>query len=272
MKKGLIGASNNITLNAHKIKVWANSFKEHSDGQVILIAVNPTDEDISFCNNMGIMSYPVYVENPNLINNKRLKFTVECLEASDIDLFMVTDVFDVVFQADPFEKLDENHSLFVGSEGILVKEEPWNYDVIKRCFPDDLDACLNEEILCSGVMAGTRIALIELLKSMDSLCESSVPGHDIRDQAALIVLKARCLLNNLRVFSINDGWVVHCAVAGPTPFFEHWGFKNKLTERNYSIPKLLNDKIHKDNGDLYDIAHQFNRIPDWNEKLTTKYE
>ena len=58
---------------------------------------------------------------------------------------------------------------------------------------------------------------------------------------------------------------MHCAVAGPTAFFDSWGFRNNL---KYGIPQMKDDgRVYTQSGDLFDIVHQFNRVPEWHQKI-----
>lgn len=271
MKKALLGLSNNVGLNIDKIKVWSKSFKKYSDGEVILLCANSNQEEIQFCIDNGIIPIPVNIEDTWRINHKRLERTFEFLENSDIELFLITDVFDVVFQSNPFDKFDLNYDIFVGAEGVLVSEEPWNSDWINKLFPNDYYECINQEVICSGVIGGKRLPLINLYKRMFELCENSTNLTNIQDQAALIVMVKNKEIDNLKIFNLTDGWVVHCAIAGPTQFFESFGFKGNI-ENRYGIPQLITDRICTKNGDPYDMVHQFNRIPEWNEILTNQYE
>lgn len=272
MKKILTGLSNNIAQNKQKIKVWSESFKKHSDGKIVLIAANATDEDIDVCNELGLDFYRVEVNDTYFINNKRLKHTKDFMEQSDGDLFLVTDVFDVVFQADPFAKLDlENFDLFFTAEGILVSEEPWNADVIMKVFGDEINNCRNNEIICSGVIGGKREQIIELYDKMFIKCEQGSNKHNIKDQAALILLLAHGKLDKYKILTLNDGWAMHCATSGPTEFFIPWGMKNTLQNR-YNVPTMINNKVCTSDGRVFDIVHQFNRVPEWKEILIKEYE
>jgi hypothetical protein len=212
------------------------------------------------------------VEDAWYINNTRLKHTAEYLENSTIDVFMVTDVFDVIFQADPFVKMDfDNYDIFVSGEGVLVSEEPWNSDVLNKCYPEEMEKCRPFEVVCSGVIAGKRGPLISMLQQMHELCETGINNHNIRDQAALIVLLVNNKIPNVKIFNLSDGWAMHCAVAGPTNFFEAWGFKGTIDAR-YGIPQLIDNIICTRDGNVYDIVHQFNRIPEWHEIVVAAYE
>jgi hypothetical protein len=269
MKKALIGLSNNILTNINKIKVWSKSFKQYSDGDIILLCANTNKLEMDLCKSLGIITVPVLVNDINYINHKRLLITKEVLETYKYDVCIITDVFDVVFQSDPFKKLDfENFDIFVSGEGVNVNQEPWNSDNINKLFPQHFNACVNTEIINSGVIAGKRLSLIKLLDMMYNLCQESNNNHNIKDQAALIVLVSLNLIPNLKIFNLDDGWAMHCAVAGPTQFFDAWGFRNNL---KYGIPQLINKTICTKTGDVFDIVHQFNRIDKWNEILTNEY-
>lgn len=271
MKKALLGISNNVSENILKIKTWSKSFRKHSDAEIILLCANSTDLDLKVCEDLGITPIPVFIDDVWRINHKRLERTFEFLESSDIDLFLITDVFDVVFQSDPFVKWDLNYDIFVGSEGVLISEEPWNADWINKLFPKEYQSSKNQEVICSGVIGGKRLPLIKLYKRLFDLCENSTNLTNIQDQAALIVSIKNNEVQNLKIFTLTEGWTVHCAVAGPTQFFESFGFKNAI-QRRYGIPTLVDNKICTPDGKPYDIVHQFNRIPEWNKILTKDYE
>lgn len=257
----LIGISDNIKSNLFKIKVWADSFREVCDGDICLLAVSPTTEEIMALSDMGIGIVIAKIGDGS-VNDQRLGIIEEYLRTQKDELFLITDVFDVLFQADPFKKWDLKYDIFVGSECLMLSQEPWNRDVISKCFDFPQDA----EIICSGVIGGKRNALISLYGKMHKMCVNARKAHDIRDQAALIILMAQGEVPNVQVFHLDDGWVAHCAVSGPTQFLDAWGFRKNI---KYSLPQLVDGKIT--NGRVFDIVHQFNRIPEWYSTLTEKY-
>ena len=269
MKKALLGLSNNISQHREKIRLWSESFRAHTDGDVILLAANATEEDIQTCIDLNIKYEIVTVENTWFINHKRLEHTLSYLKTSDIDLFIITDVFDVMFQGDPFNKLDTiNYDLFVSGEGVNVNQDPWNFDNIKKIFPNEIEKCVHQEIVCSGIIAGKREQLIPLYQRMFDLCEGGSDDHNIKDQAALIVMIANNEIGRMKIFNLDEGWAMHCAVSGPTEFFIRWGFNNSL---KYGTPKMLNNNVCTLNGDTFDMVHQFNRVPEWYQIIKEKY-
>ena len=272
MKKVLTGVSNNVTSNIHKIKVWANSFKKHvKDGEVVLIGADMNVEDRNVLNLNGIKFHEIESDPGLTINDSRLIHTANWIENSPYDLFMVTDVFDVCFQADPFEMLElDKYDFFAGSEGVLHNEEPWNMDVMNKAFPEYVDFIRQYEVVCSGVMGGKKDSLVKTLRMQQHLVDGSLKAHDIRDQAAFNILIYKNLIDNCKIFKPNEGWVVHCSLSGPT--FQHieWGL-GKAIDKKYGLPKLQENVLVDSNDTVYKIAHQYNRIPEWNEKIIEEY-
>jgi len=97
MKKALLGSVNNVSKHIDKIKVWANSFKKFSDGEVLLCVTNGTEQEHKLLEDMGITVSPYVYEGIETINNVRLHQQIDTLKKQDWDYVLVTDVFDVVF-------------------------------------------------------------------------------------------------------------------------------------------------------------------------------
>jgi hypothetical protein len=264
MKTALVGLSNNILQNIDKIKLWSNSFKKSCDcSDVVLLVANSTQEEVDAIKDLGIIPISVVIEDTYYINHKRLEHTKNFIETSNYDLLIITDVFDVYFQSDPFQQLDiDIYDIFVSGEGVKVNQEPWNSHNIGTLFPEYINLCMDKEVICSGIIAGKKNALIKLYNQMFHLCEISNNSHNIKDQAALNVLIAQNQIDNLKIFNLDDAWAMHCAVSGPTQFFDSWGFSGNI---KYRIPKMIDNAVYSGDGPKYDIVHQFNRIPSWNK-------
>lgn len=273
MSKNLIGVCNNVASNISKIKVWARSFKKCCpEGNVTLLCADSSSEEIQMCSDLGINTVQVHVKDHGAVNHERLICLKEYLERfSTYGMFVSTDVFDVVFQKDPFEKYDtKNYNLFASEEGVLVHEEPWNYRNIVNLFPEEIYICSMNPVVNSGVLGGEREALIDLYSRLYELCENSTKQDAIRDQAGLHVMLAKRQIEKIKIFKVKEAWAVHCAVAGPTAFFENWGFKNKFLQSGTPIPYLENGVV-KVEGNIVNIVHQFNRCPEWQQVLIQPY-
>jgi hypothetical protein len=269
MQKVLIGLSNNVAANADKIRLWANSFRAHTDGDVGLLAANTTADDLAVCKTFGIDFIPVDVPRADQIWHKRFEPLVSYLKTASADVVICTDVFDVAFQGDPFLKMQlDEFDFFVGSEGLLIQDDSWNINNIGGLFPEQLNKCLPLEIICCGVLGGKKDAVISVCERMLALAESGADAQSMRDQAALNVMIANNEIPKLRRFNLDDGWVVHCHVSGPTSFFVSHGYSDNL---KYKAPEMRDGVICTAAGQPYDIVHQFNRIPAWHEILQARY-
>jgi hypothetical protein len=269
MKKVLLGLSDNVAAHADKIRLWANSFRAHADGDVVLLAANTNADDLDVCKTFGVDCVSVDVPRSDQIWHKRFEPAVSYLKTAAADVVICTDVFDVAFQGNPFLKLQlDEFDFFVGGEGLLVQHEPWNVDNIGRLFPEQLAKCLPLELTCCGVFGGKKDAVIHVCERMLALAESGLDAHSMRDQAALNVMIANNEIPKLKRFNLADGWVAHCHVSGPTSFFVSQGYRDNL---KYEIPQMLDGVICTAAGQPYDIVHQFNRVPAWHEILQARY-
>lgn len=269
MKKALLGVANNLRSNLQKVTLWSNSFKEVSDGEVILLLANGTEDDLLICKDLGITSHLVTIEDEWFFNHKRLEHTMDFLKTTDVDLFMITDVFDVVFQGNPFELMDlDNYDVFAGGEGVDINQEPWNMDNISKIFPQYRDGCVGVEITNSGIIGGKTQSLLNTYQRMFDLCEEGSNDHNIKDQAAFNVMISRNEIPRFKRFTLDEGWVMHCAVSGPTEFFVKWGFKNNL---KYGVPQMLDSVICTSEGVPFRVGHQFNRVPEWHSLINNKH-
>ena len=79
------------------------------------------------------------------------------------------------------------------------------------------------------------------------------------------------MIEKYKILTLNDGWAMHCATSGPTEFFTRWGMKDKIEQR-YNIPTMLNNNVCTSDGRIFDIVHQFNRVPEWKDILTNEFK
>lgn len=267
MSNVLVGCVNNVSQHWDKIKVWSRSFQEVCTDEVVLIVINPTQQEEMILKEMGITIAPFRLQHDETVNNVRLQLQWETIKGFNADYVLVTDVFDVMFQDNPFTKII-GKDIVVGWEGVKHSEEPWNTDVLQKSYPHKLNDLRDLFISCSGVMGGKKDKMVELLQMMDKMTMGK-GGHDIRDQAALnIIIEEQHF--NFTTLNPSDGWVLHCAVGGPTQFYKDWGFQRHMRER-FGEAKMIDGVVTTQDDKIYDIVHQFNRIESWNKDLTTRY-
>ena len=264
MRKLLTGAVNNASQHIDKILLWKKSFEKNCDGDVILVSLNTSIQDREALERNNIRYVERSVKTDETINNSRIfemaNFLTE--KVDDYDVVMYTDVFDVAFLQDPFAKMDlYNYSYFIAGEGVTHGEEPWNADVMKKCYPNEKYTHNNHEVFCSGVMGGKTRAVANFLHDIWLTLLRSTKGHDIADQAAMNINIYQNDYKRLKKFFIYDKWCLHMATGGPTQFFEAWGFKNAIEKKYGPIP----------NWKEFSIVHQFNRIPEIHQQIKKIY-
>ncbi len=191
MNNLLTGVCNNIEQNIDKILLWKNSFEAVTDNDdVILVAYNPTGPDIKALEKHNIRYQGIRENSNETVNNMRLLPMADFLEDNKeyYNKVLYTDVFDVAFLKDPFTKITDDADIFVAGEGVLHREEPWNTDVMNKCFPSYTQLTKEQEVYCSGVIAGDIQVLSKYLRQMNTECLTSKKGHDIEDQAAMNIV------------------------------------------------------------------------------------
>jgi len=260
MRKLLTGAVNNASQHIDKILLWKNTFQKHTNGDVILVSLNTTIKDEEALERNGIRYVKETTDGSETINNARIFHMGNFIKSieNDYDVVMYTDVFDVAFLKDPFENLDlYNYSIFIAGEGVTHGEEPWNADVMKKCYPNTKGRYNLKEVFCSGVMAGKPRELSNWVQDIWLTLLKSQKGHDIADQAAMNINVYNQGYPSLKKLFIYDKWCIHLATGGPTQFFEQWGFKQAIERKYKTVPKW----------NEFAIVHQFNRIPDIHKEI-----
>ena len=134
MSNVLVGCVNNISQHFDKIKVWAKSFGEVCRDEIVLVTINASNQEISLLKELNISVANFNLKHNETVNNVRLQLQWETIKEFNCDYVLVTDVFDVMFQDNPFTKII-GKDIVVGWEGVKHSEEPWNMDVLQKSYP-----------------------------------------------------------------------------------------------------------------------------------------
>lgn len=85
----------------------------------------------------------------------------------DADQVFLTDVRDVLFQRDPFQRPLQELEVFLEEPTIKIGTEPFNRKWIRNLYgASELTAIGDETASCSGTVAGRRQAVLHYLKEM----------------------------------------------------------------------------------------------------------
>lgn len=162
-----------------------------------------------------------------------------------------TDVTDVVFQKDPHFWLAENRTADVvaAKEGWLIKNQGINDVWIQKLLSRDEYLKMREnEVLCSGTIAGTIDGMLELFDRMCFRINQGVDGMQGIDQG-IFNIEVRQM--NVQIPEPNEAWVATMGI-----------FLAPSNTADWTIdpPVLEEGDVWTPNGqERYCIQHQYNR-------------
>lgn len=187
------------------------------------------------------------------------------------DLLVITDVKDVVFQADAFKKIKDSQ-IVLSSEDVSYETEIWGNQNLRYSFGDDIfNRLKNFQIVNAGVIAGKPKYLVDLLRLTSALCQNKPPyiiGGGGPDQAALnVAFRLGNWGSIVDVFNLTNGWAVQAGTTNdPTKpyikdeFLQPWFDEDKAVVREPIT------------GYVYPIVHQYDRVPEWSTHIKQKYK
>lgn len=261
-----------------KIYTWAKSASVHCSAKVILLCLDETlPEDLQDLTDIGIevVHMPTKPQTDvNISKFERHFMSRKYLESlEDADVVLLTDTLDVAFQADPFKWYEQNktNKVLLTSEGILHKNESWNMRGVGNAFEPFIDEIRDQDVINSGIIMGENKYVRDILLFIYGLTINVKPEHtEGIDQPALnVAMLANTLKEIVQTTTTSESFAVNCAVAGPTPQFEQWAFKQNY---KYDLPTFKNGLVVNKDDKPYCLVHQYNRVPDWNEYFKSKYK
>ena len=192
------------------------------------------------------------------------------MEHPEYDNVLCSDVRDVVFMRDPFKEFwftsyfdsDEEFILAAG-ENMLHRDQPGNMAWMTKSFREVQDFVENKEIICSGVIAGSRKAIQNLALSMYLM------GRDLSatvwgvDQPVYNFLIHGAFANIAKHPTPKDGWCLNLAA----PSMEH-NFEKLLDTSAYEIFATPEEEAvtgfpagMRLDTSKFAIVHQYDRVP-----------
>lgn len=281
-KNILLGAVD--TLEWWQVKPWVMSAKESGfDGYIWLIVYRSSPDLIAKAEAEGVNIYQVnhtrhmtpiqhQVQNsPTVSHNLRFYHAWELLERLEVDkdyeYCIMTDVRDVVFQTNPIEWLEKHNyisGIIAPSEGMLFKDEPWNKDNMIRGYGETFyNLVVKDAVACNvGTIAGD----IRYMKNMFHVLYSMTEGRYYpSDQSTFNVLVHTSWCNPFYLLEMDTGWAAQCGTTlDPTKSFL---WSNVIGPR----PTVANGKVYNSRGELYCLAHQWDRVPELKIAINEKY-
>ncbi|NBP00458.1 MAG: hypothetical protein EBU90_10105 [Proteobacteria bacterium] len=266
-----------------KMKYWVNSIKRSGfTGRIAIVAFNIKDETLQKLKAEGVEVYLTTTQR-NKDNNgylfaegmtyqvptfRHYFYWAVLSQLKDIRYVISTDISDVVFQLNPSIWL-ENHlgdkKLNYGCEGLLYKDEAWGNQNMLECFPQMYQYMRERPIYNAGSMAGE----FEIFKDFSlavSLAINNVQ-NPTPDQAGVNVMLSIEPYKSLTEFNDHDtNWACECGTTVDPSKIN--SFRPHLLSPE---PVFDGEYVYTSKGEKYVMVHQYNRVPEWKEKIERKY-
>ena len=232
-KELILGAA--IGYSFKDVELFVRSLKQTGyQGDACLFVSNMNKADRDTLNHLGVQTVPCRLEFPYIIdiaasdikhfdsdfsNLKVLTFRMiifylylmQCKKR--YSHVLITDVFDVVFQKDPFDFKRDNASIYFFCEDKrqTLRSCRINSAWILKLFGEEVLSEIGDNpIVCAGITIGTHSAIIDYLRNMvkyfERLKSISLPCED---QAIHNYLIHKGKIRDLMLFNNEDGPVLH---------------------------------------------------------------
>jgi len=261
-----------------RVYAWAKSASRYVSAKKVLLCLDQEiPEDLKQVEDLGFELIHIPTEAQQDINISKFErhfISRKFLESmKEDDCVLLTDTLDVVFQRDPFEWYQKNktNKILLTSEGITHENESWNMRGILNAFRPFADEIRPKDVLNSGLIMGEARYVRDLLQVIYSSTLNVRPEHtEGIDQPAMNVAM---LLNSFKeitqITTTSESFAVNCAVAGPTPQFEAWGFDRLY---KYDFPSFNGVAVVNKDNEPFCIVHQYNRVQAWDLFFREKYK
>lgn len=183
------------------------------------------------------------------------------------------DCGDQIIQTNPSDWLTQYatpHTFIAAREGWLIKNETqWNDPWLKDAVPDDYDWVRNEEVICSGTMAGDAGIMLDVVQQIYEIVNKP---RVLVDQAALNYILRKPFNIHYIVPDMNDGWCATLSSVITENFLSCCGFpkeKIAIAPPVFDVEKGL---VLTPNGKKpFVLVHQYNRDGRWVQVFQDKF-
>lgn len=193
-------------------------------------------------------------------------------EHVEYDNVLLSDVRDAVFMRDPFKEIwfdacyqfyPKQDFIIAAGENMLHRDQPGNMAWLTKSFREVQDFIKHKEIMCSGIIAGTRRGVSELALSIYLM------GRDLSakvwgvDQPVYNFLIHGAFRHLVIKPAMKDGWCLNLAA----PALDH-NFNNLIDTSIFEV--IATPEQEAETGfpagmrldtSKFAIVHQYDRIP-----------
>lgn len=261
------------------LKYWCNSLNRSGyTGKKVVIVISGTKDTLTklidngfevIVNGLDQDGNPTSTETHLPPHVERFVHIYDYLSKNKFRYVVTTDIRDVIFQKNPIDWIEQNiedKQFVFSSESMLYKDEPWGDRNLLETFGAYFyEKYKNNEIFNVGVLAGKGDSITSLCANIFVSCiNKPIP---ICDQSTFnFLISQEPYLSVGKYTRSEDGWACQLGTTADPNKINH--FRPFLLEQS---PKINQDKVVTSTGIEYNIVHQYDRVPEWNEILTNRY-
>lgn len=174
-------------------------------------------------------------------------------QSDGIRRVLMTDMRDVIFQADPLAACTDGKLRVVAEEGgLTVEQSGWNQWIMRRAFgPGEFNRFRNLRVFCSGIISGGVPAVRDYCERFHwMLPEVVMPDHGA-DQPMCIRIVSELDASNVHLPGNREGETCHLHSSIDAA----------------EIPRDTQGRLLNIHGEPFAILHQYDRHPPLAEEL-----
>ena len=250
MKKNLVMAAAK-GYSFYDLEPFLLSFKKNCTSADLVIFVDElsdfTTAKIKSCvEGVQLIPIPAEVKHYAIVNSRFVMYKKFLDENANYEKIFVTDIADVIFQADVFEKYAKQKNFLVcAAEGITVGDDPGGFNQTwTRAFlgEEGFQKLKNKTVLCAGTILGSCAEMkILFQRLLDAIFDKT--SHGIDQVFYIYIIHNKLVpVKNLIKSDVRTGEILTVSVL-----------------QDY---ETLNEKILRGDGKVPAVVHQYNRKPE----------
>lgn len=250
MKKNLVMAAAK-GYSFYDLEPFLLSFKKNCNSADLVLFVDElsdfTTAKIKNCvENVQLVQIPADLKHYAIVNSRFVMYKNFLDEHSDYEKIFVTDIADVIFQADIFEKYSKQKSFLVyAAESITVGGDPGGFNQIwTKAFlgEEGFQKLKNKTVLCAGTILGSLAEMKNLFQKLLDLIFDKT-SHGIDQVFYIYIIHNKLVpIKNLIKSDVETGEILTCSVL-----------------KDYQVAE---EKIKRGDGKFPAVVHQYNRKPE----------
>ena len=247
MKKNLVMAAAK-GYSFYDLEPFLQSFKKNCTSADLVLFVDElsdfTTKKIQSCvEGVTLIPFPANLKHYAIVNSRFIVYKKFLEEHPEYEKIFVTDIADVIFQADIFEKYSGKKNFLVyAAEAITVGEDPGGFNQLwTKTFlgEEGFQKLKNKTVLCAGTILGSHAEMKNLFqKLLDTIFDKT--SHGIDQVFYIHIIHNKLVpIKNLIKSDVETGEILTCSVL-----------------KNYNS---AGEKILRGDGKIPAVVHQYNR-------------